>query len=130
MPLDRALPFPGAFWGQRLPQGAAQPLPAGLGTRPAPPLRQVVFLRLVRHARGHAVAALPPPPALLLLRQLPAAQLRRPVPLQEAHRNQARLRPPLHLGELPEAVLGKAQRALEFLEEQLDLPAIMPSKME
>src|SRR4026207_2043070 len=107
MTIDRELPSVGTFRRQRLPQGVAQPPQTGLGTRAAPQLCQVVFLRLLRHARGHPVAALPTPPRLLLVRPLPLAQLLLPIPLQVAERHQARLDPALHFGERAEAILGE-----------------------
>ena len=69
------------------------------------------------------------PPPLLLFRQLAPAQLLRPIPFQVEEGYETEIDPPLHFVKALEAVLVKAQRALQFFEEQFDFPAIMPSKV-
>ena len=63
------------------------------------------------------------PPAPLVVVQVAPGHLLHPVPLQVHEGCQRQLRPALHRLKFLELVLVEAQRRLEFLEKQLDLPA-------
>src|SRR5262249_45917332 len=115
---------------ERLAQAAPELALARRRPRQAVQPHQIVFLGGLADRQAQPETALPTPPALPLLRQVAPPQLPGPVPLQVAEGHQARLRPILHLGEPTEAVAVEAERPLQLLEEQLDLPAILPSKME
>lgn len=91
-------------------------------------LAQGVRLGKLAHGLTAAVGPLALPESPRGVGQVALPQGPRPPPLQVHERDQADLRPPFHLGELPEPVAGEPERALEFLEEQLDLPALLPPK--
>ncbi len=95
-------------------------------------LGQIGQLRLLdrrANALAQPVGALMSPPIALRVARPTTSQLFGAVPFQVHKRRQRQFRPAFHAGELLELVLMKTERGLQFLEEQLSVPIIIPPKI-